>query len=93
MSTTERMTSRAIAARRTPDLGLLTDVIAAATNVLRVFRNRKALNQLSELEDHQLADIGLTRRDVDIAMNQTGAFDDPFKLLPAHVRGKGRRRS
>lgn len=91
MSTTERMTSRAVYARRTTDLGVIADMIATATNVLRVYRNRKALNQLIDLEDYQLADIGLTRHEVDRALNQARAFEDPFRLLPASARNRGRR--
>lgn len=36
------------------------------------WRNRRALRQLSEMSDWQLADIGLTRSDVDIATLYSG---------------------
>jgi uncharacterized protein YjiS (DUF1127 family) len=34
-------------------------------NLVRWFRHRQARNRLLEMEDHMLADIGVSRRDID----------------------------
>ncbi len=95
MSTTERTMTRTLSATRKVNVRLFADVIAYTAawskTVLRALRNRKAMNALSELEDHQLFDIGLTRLEVDRAMIQSGLFEDPYSLLPPHARQRGRR--
>lgn len=52
-----------------------------ATHLNRVVKNRRALRQLSELDNHGLADIGLKRLDVSLA-RATPFYGDPFKLAP-----------
>lgn len=91
MSTTERMTARALSAARTTEMRLVAEVTAFVKSVLHALRNRQAMNALNDLEDHQLQDIGLTRRDLDVAINRSGLMDDPYKLLPRHVRLRGSR--
>jgi len=95
MSTTERTMTRTLSATRKVDVRLFADVIARTVafskTVLRALRNRKAMNALNELEDHQLFDIGLTRLEVDRAMIQSGLLEDPYALLPPHARQRGRR--
>jgi uncharacterized protein YjiS (DUF1127 family) len=91
MSTTERMTTRAPSAARTPETRLVAEVVSFVKSVLHALRNRKAMNALNNLEDYQLQDIGLTRRDVDVAINRSGMLDDPYKLLPRHLRLRGSR--
>jgi uncharacterized protein YjiS (DUF1127 family) len=95
MSTTERTMTRTLSATRKVNGRLFADVVAYTVAwskaVLRAFRNRRAMNALSDLEDHQLFDIGLTRLEVDRAMIQSGLLEDPYSLLPPHARQRGRR--
>ena len=52
----------------------------------RAMRNRWAANQLHDLDDRQLDDIGLTRHDVVQATQGSGVFDDPAALLAETAR-------
>ena len=52
-----------------------------ATNL----RNRRALLKLNELDDHLLADIGLTRGSVSMARSQP-LLSDPFNIDPFDAR-------
>lgn len=56
----------------------------------RALKNRVALNPLLDLDDQQLDDIGLTRRDVEQALTHSGVLDDPYRHLSA-ARQRGRR--
>ena len=58
----------------------------------RAIRNRIAAYPLSELDDHMLDDIGLSRRDVVIALDRSGALDDPSLLLARAARERARTR-
>ena len=58
----------------------------------RAARNRLAVNQLSDLDDRMLDDIGLSRRDVDVAIGQSGALQDPSSLLARAARERARTR-
>ncbi len=69
-------------------------VRAAALRLWRIRRNRRATLELLDLDDDRLADIGLTRADVHVAL-----FDprtpDPTGMLDASAaerRRAGRRR-
>lgn len=64
-------------------------ITARVKAVLRGLRNRKAMMPLNELDDHRLADLGLTRRDVDFALHASGLMDDPFMRLPRQARQRG----
>lgn len=48
--------------------------------ILRRIANRIAANRLNEMDDHQLADIGLTRSDLKNAFD-TGLTSDPTTVL------------
>mgnify|MGYP002622254493 CR=1 FL=1 len=48
----------------------------AVRMLVRSLKNRREVNYLSRLSDHQLADIGLTRTDLEVAMHS------PFKVDP-----------
>ena len=83
MRTTERMlySSPAITVE-----GFTAAFTARVKSVLRGLRNRKALSQLQELDDHHLRDLGLTRRDLAVALDNTHLLDDPFDALPRIAR-------
>jgi uncharacterized protein YjiS (DUF1127 family) len=60
-------------------------------------RNRRVVNDLLEMDDHILADIGVTRGDVAVALSRSGIGDPSVRLanmrngnLPA-ARGVRRR--
>ena len=63
-----------------------------ATSLGTIFRNRVALNQLSQLDDRTLADIGLTRLDVANAKAQP-VHKDPYILDPFAARRRQTARS
>lgn len=50
--------------------------------------NRNAVARLDGFSDHELADIGLSRRDVETALAGAGFFDDPSRRLAHIVRGR-----
>ncbi|MBN7807390.1 MULTISPECIES: DUF1127 domain-containing protein [Agrobacterium] len=52
---------------------------------LRRIANRIAANRLVEMDDHQLADIGLTRSDLRSALD-TGIMEDPTTRLARIAR-------
>ena len=55
-------------------------VVNAAVNFLRAWKNRRAFYRLGEMSDAELADIGLTRSDLNVAV------DLPFGADPtAHL--------
>lgn len=53
--------------------------------------NRHAVARLDGFTDHELADIGLSRFDVQSALTGAGFFDDPSRRL-AHI-ARGRRQA
>ena len=59
-------------------------------SVWRVFRNRSQINQLHELDDNQLRDIGLTRSDLVSALLQSTFFEDPSSHLTKSARDRSR---
>ncbi|MCO5733155.1 DUF1127 domain-containing protein [Rhizobium sp. SSA_523] len=95
MSTIHRMTTRLQPVLPPESRSAQTRVVITAVtflkSVLRAWRNRRAMTVLNELDDYQLQDIGLTRSDVDRALNHSGLMDDPFKLLPPTARLRGSR--
>ena len=69
-----------------------TTVLVRIKSVWRVFLNRMAANRLSDLDDNQLDDIGLSRRDVTTALDRSGVLDDPSLLLSRAARERARTR-
>ena len=68
---------------------LVVHVLRAVSNVYRAFRNRREFYRLGEFSDAQLADIGLTRADLHVAVG--GAFAvDPTASLGAIVRRRAK---
>lgn len=67
-------------------------VMVRTMSVWRALRNRLASNRLSELDDRELADIGLTRSDVVTALERSGLLDDPSRMLANAARERARTR-
>jgi uncharacterized protein YjiS (DUF1127 family) len=67
-------------------------VIVRTKSAWRAIRNRLASNALNELDDYQLDDIGLSRRDVARALDMSGALQDPSLLLSQAARDRSRHR-
>ncbi|MDE1159632.1 MAG: hypothetical protein PW791_15420 [Neorhizobium sp.] len=61
-------------------------------SVWRTLSNRIKANAVYELDDYQLDDIGLTRRDVTAALDRSGLLDDPSLLLSRAARERARTR-
>jgi uncharacterized protein YjiS (DUF1127 family) len=67
-------------------------VLLRLASAWRVIRNRMAANALSDFDDRMLDDIGLSRRDVVVALDHSGALDDPSLLLARAARERARTR-
>ncbi len=50
--------------------------------------NRSVVTRLDGFTDHELADIGLTRLDVQSALSTTRFFEDPSRKLASVARGR-----
>ncbi len=84
MRTAERrMELGLIAGRLSFWQNLAAGVQAIPARFLRLVANRMSAKRLHDLDDYQLADIGLVRSDVDAAL-ETGLLDDPTAQL-AHA--------
>jgi uncharacterized protein YjiS (DUF1127 family) len=70
------------------EAGLVPAALQFAERTVRAWRNRKSVARLGELDDHLLADLGLTRRDVNLALAQP-LFSDPSAEL-RRVAGESR---
>ena len=68
---TSRITPRPAVARR---------VVNAVSNVYRAWKNRRAFYRLGEMSDAELADIGLTRADLHVAIDVPFGRDPTVKL-------------
>lgn len=81
MRTAERKMELGLIAPRTATFEqVATGVSKGFVTFLRRISNRLAANRLVEMDDHQLADIGLTRRDLKTALD-TGIMEDPTTRL------------
>lgn len=67
-------------------VGLVHAVLQFAERTIRSWRNRKSVMQLSELDDHILADLGVTHGDVMTALSQRFSRD-PSSELQRIARG------
>jgi uncharacterized protein YjiS (DUF1127 family) len=67
-------------------------VMMRTKSVWRALCNRIAANQIYELDDRQLDDIGLTRHDVVKALSDTSPLEDPLILLTRSARQRARTR-
>ncbi len=75
--TTTTHTNRTDAAAGTEQRHWIVEVLSA---VARLVRHRREAAQLLEMDDHKLADIGLSRSDVIHALN-TSPLHDPTREL------------
>ena len=57
-----------------------TRVIRVAADLYRAWKNRRAFYRLGELSDAELADIGLTRTDLHVAVAAPFASDPTVRL-------------
>lgn len=55
-------------------------VFGGLAGLLRALRNRRQIGRLRDLSDHQLADIGLTRSDLVVAMHAPLGADPTTRL-------------
>jgi uncharacterized protein YjiS (DUF1127 family) len=92
MSTTECGSEIVLVPGAGATRGRLVAVLLRTKSVWRALRNRTASNQLYDLDDHQLQDIGLTRHDLVVALERTGVLDDPSLLLSRAARERSRTR-
>ena len=63
----------------------LSGLTAAFRSTARILRNRREASMLSRLDDHMLADIGLTRHDLRDAYAEP-LWRDPTDILVVRVR-------
>ncbi|MGQ3212697.1 DUF1127 domain-containing protein [Shinella sp.] len=79
-----------ILATRRPAPSLFDRVRNATYRFARVWQNRRLINRLSELDDHQLLDMGLCRSDVREVMTSS-FFSDAGLHLTIAARERARR--
>ncbi|WP_337183367.1 DUF1127 domain-containing protein [Shinella sp.] len=84
-----RMEIEARATRR-PAPGLLVLARNTASRFVRAWQNRRVINRLSELDDHQLLDMGLCRSDVR-EVRAASFFSDAGLHLTIVARERARR--
>lgn len=76
-----------IARQRAPDpAGLLSAATCLARTALRTWSRRRKLVKLSDLDDHQLADIGISREDLSWALNLPFSHDPSLALQDRAAR-------
>lgn len=90
MRTIDRPIDLDLAVSRPPVPTFLTRLRLSAVRMVRTWRNRSAINQLQDLDDHRLLDIGLRRDDIATAMTST-YFADPGLHLTIASRERSRR--
>jgi uncharacterized protein YjiS (DUF1127 family) len=70
--------------------GLLPSVFAALRQAATNWKNRRQLVRLADFDDHMLADIGLSRRDVRAALDLPFSSDPTFELQLRATRNRRR---
>jgi len=69
--------------------GLFRRLVRVAVRVRKMITGRVALRQLEEMEDWQLTDIGVSRRDVHFVGDRSW-LDDPTHLLDQIARERAK---
>ncbi|QLF69481.1 DUF1127 domain-containing protein [Peteryoungia desertarenae] len=88
MRTTERMIELDLPITKLSLAARLKDIVASLNAFRIALRNRWTVNRIAELDDHVLADIGLTRPDVQDLLRSTGYADDPSAQLRRLARSR-----
>jgi uncharacterized protein YjiS (DUF1127 family) len=73
------------AAAETRTVAAVTRAVAVFGNLYRAWKNRRHVNRLADLSDHELADIGLTRSDLAVVLRSPIGVD-PTSRLSAMAR-------
>lgn len=79
-----------ILATRRPAPSVFARVRSTAAKFVRAWQNRRVINRLNELDDHQLFDMGLCRSDVQ-AVRSASFFTDAGLHLTIVSRERARR--
>ncbi|EYR80100.1 MULTISPECIES: DUF1127 domain-containing protein [unclassified Shinella] len=79
-----------ILATRRPAPSLFARVRGVANKFVRAWQNRRVINRLNELDDHQLYDMGLCRSDVQ-DVRSASFFTDAGLHLTIVARERARR--
>lgn len=88
MRTTERMIELDLPTTKLSLKARLVDLVGTFNNFRIALRNRWAANRIAELDDHLLADIGLSRAEVQHLLRSTGYADDPSAQLRRLARSR-----
>jgi uncharacterized protein YjiS (DUF1127 family) len=88
--TTEHILHRDLATSRPGLANRLTGIFATMASFWYAMRNRGEITSLNELDDNQLADIGLTRHDLNSALLTSTFFEDPSSHLTSVARRRSR---
>ena len=70
--------------------GILHAVVDVARAAVRAYQRRRQLMRLSEVDDHLLADIGVTREDVRWALDLPFSHDPGLELQRRAMRNRAR---
>ena len=68
--------------------GLLAALAHQALAALRAWNNRRHLSRLSDLDDHLLADLGISREDVRWALDLPFSYDPGIELQKRAMRSR-----
>ena len=71
--------------------GVLEAILRDVSSALRSWARRRQLKQLTDLDDHLLADIGVTREDVRWALDLPFPHDPGIELQRRALRNRVRR--
>ncbi len=86
MSTTQQTIDLSLALTASRPTTRPAGMVAQVASILRAMRNRWSATSLSDLDDRQLADIGLTREEVMAILRSTRLIDDPTAQLARSAR-------
>jgi uncharacterized protein YjiS (DUF1127 family) len=74
----------------TDSASVLDSIVGAAHRAFRALSNRRKILSLSDLDDHMLHDLGLTRTDVQRALDLPFMQDPALELQRVALRNRGR---
>jgi uncharacterized protein YjiS (DUF1127 family) len=76
--------------RETEGSGALSALLRSIGLAIRSLNSRRKLAKLSELDDHLLADIGVSREDLRWALDLPFAYDPALELQQRALSNRGR---